>query len=570
MKRLHLKLKQKVNGIFLILTIAYLILMIVAGFQLVSKSITQYLRVNSQTLVKGIGENLNAAFQSISNMSLLIMNDEHVIGYLRTGDEQQAVNAVTSLKKIQASYYDVYSIFLIMKNNSYISTGRDITNVNRAVFEQGLWKEELDARRGSYMVRLQGGDIFAMNTGEEIVSFMRRIYDHDTQLPIGYLAVNMPASVFADSLNKLMYTTENFSVMDLDARSMGNRTLVPKLKELLGNEEIYTQRAEYRTGGIQILTTMLCAADSLRIGIIEDISYFTLLREQVNILWAGFALITIAGIIILGTFITRTVTDPIEQLCRSMNEVKEGRLKRVSMKLPDDEIGMLKDTYNNMLVEANKLIEDLVEKEKNVKNLELEMLYEQMKPHFLYNTIDTICYMVFEKPPAEVYDALETLGDFYRKSLSKGKTTITLQDEIEIVKDYLTLQRLRFGDIFHDVYEIDADISRIYVPKLIIQPLVENSINHGIRPKGEAGTIWFQIRDLGGQIEISVKDNGVGMTESEIKECLYKDNGRSFGFKGTAERLKNYYQTDNVCVVRSKKGEYFQVIITIPKQETVP
>ena len=219
-----------------------------------------------------------------------------------------------------------------------------------------------------------------------------------------------------------------------------------------------------------------------------------------------------------------------------------------------------------MLIETNHLIDDLVEQEKNMKNLELEILYEQVKPHFLYNTLDTICYLVFEKPQIEVYDAVQTLSHFYRKSLSKGKMVITLHDELAIIKDYLTLQRLRYGDIFLDEYDIQVDLTLIHVPKLILQPLVENCIYHGIRPKGEQGYIRISVHEIEGYIRIQIRDDGVGMTEEEIREFLYRNTGRSFGFSGTMERLKLHYHIDQVCTVESVKGEYFQVSLMIPKR----
>ena len=561
----QMKLAQKIRGIFLTLTVAYLALIVVGIFGVVSNSVTQHLQVHSRTMVEGVGENLNASFRSVSNMSLLIMNDDGILSYLRSGEVEKSIPAVSNMKRISAAFPNIYSIFLFREENNYfISSGRNVTMVNQEVLIDSGWQEELDRRRGGFAVRLQGGGIFYMSTGTDIVSFMRRIYDRDTQLPLGYLVVNMPVRIFQDSLEQLTIPTERFRAVDLDDRVLGDATMEEGFKVLLEGDESYIQWVERRIGGMHVFTTMLVAENSLRIGMVEEISYFSLLMGQINAIWILFIVITVIGLFVLGLFISRTITQPIELLTRSMEEVKQGHLKRVSMQLPNDEIGMLKDTYNNMLVEANRLIDYMVEQEKRVKNIELEILHEQIKPHFLYNTLDTICFMVFENSPKEVYGAIETLGNFYRKSLSKGKTTIPLADEISIVKDYLALQRLRYGGIFEDIYEIEADISGVTVPKMILQPLVENCIYHGIRPKGELGMIWIRVKEVGYYLEISVRDNGVGMTQDEIREFLQREDSSSFGYKGTFERLKYHYQSDTVCTVHSKKGEYFQVTITIP------
>lgn len=562
----QMKLKDKLRGLYMVLTIAYLLIIVIAVFELISNSVNQYLEVTSRTKVEGVAENLNASFQSINNMALLIMNDEDVLQYLRTGDLRLTTQAVSNMKSISAAFSNVYSIFVIRDDLHYISTGRDITRLHRYNFRSTDWQSVIDERRGGFIVQLEGADLFAMNTGADIVSFMRRFYDRDSQLALGYLVVNMPTSIFDTAQERFLENPDSFRVMDVRNRSLSGMEVEAEFQELMSRSSSSIQRVDRHGFGMLVTTTLLCASESLRVGIVEDISFIEMLRVQMNILWVGFFLITIVGHIVLTTFITKTVTKPIERLCHSMEEVKEGRLKRVTMKLPQDEIGILKDTYNRMLIETNHLIDDLVEQEKNMKNLELEILYEQVKPHFLYNTLDTICYLVFEKPQIEVYDAVQTLSHFYRKSLSKGKMVITLHDELAIIKDYLTLQRLRYGDIFLDEYDIQVDLTLIHVPKLILQPLVENCIYHGIRPKGEQGYIRISVHEIEGYIRIQIRDDGVGMTEEEIREFLYRNTGRSFGFSGTMERLKLHYHIDQVCTVESVKGEYFQVSLMIPKR----
>lgn len=197
------------------------------------------------------------------------------------------------------------------------------------------------------------------------------------------------------------------------------------------------------------------------------------------------AFILLAFMWLINTYIAKNVIYPIQRLVDSMAEVQNGWLHRVSMNVNDDEIGLLKNSYNAMLIEINQLIDELLQKEKTLRMAELDALQEQMKPHFLYNTLDMIRYMALENRTDEVYNMLETLGNFYRRFLSKGSTDLSLGEEIEIVKSYLTLQRTRFEDIFTDEYEIEEGLSSIRVPRLILQPLVENSIYHGIRPKGE-------------------------------------------------------------------------------------
>ena len=194
----------------------------------------------------------------------------------------------------------------------------------------------------------------------------------------------------------------------------------------------------------------------------------------------------------------------------------------------------------------------------------MDILQEQIKPHFLYNTIDMIANLALEAGAEPVFEALETLGDFYRRFLSKGSKEVTILEEIDIVRDYLRLQKLRYGDIFDDVYEIDKTLVGVTVPKLILQPLVENSLYHGIRMKGEKGLIRISVEKADGMVCISVYDDGVGMRPETIKDILDSREFRSFGVKGTIERINYYYRQNCEVTIRSEIYRYTEVVIKLP------
>ena len=178
--------------------------------------------------------------------------------------------------------------------------------------------------------------------------------------------------------------------------------------------------------------------------------------------------------------------------------------------------------------------------------------------------------MALDAGAGSVHDALETLGSFYRNYLSKGDREIPLSREVCIVKDYLSLQKLRYGDIIEDEYDIDEDTERFIVPKLILQPLVENCIYHGIRMKGERGTIKIASRLENGELHLLVRDTGVGMDPGKIEKILtsksstYEQNSSSFGLWGTIERVRYYTGRDDIVRIRSEIGEYTEVEFIIP------
>ncbi|MBP5414506.1 MAG: histidine kinase, partial [Lachnospiraceae bacterium] len=205
-----------------------------------------------------------------------------------------------------------------------------------------------------------------------------------------------------------------------------------------------------------------------------------------------------------------------------------------------------------------------------IRRAELRILQEQIKPHFLYNSIETIGFLALDAGAENVHDALETLGSFYRNFLSKGDRDIPLSREICIVKDYLLLQKLRYGDIIEDDYDISKEAENFIVPKLILQPLVENSIYHGIRLKGEKGIIKISAYVEDDALHLTVYDTGVGMTEDQITKILSSDkessgnpSDESFGLWGTIERIRIYCNRPDVVKIESEPGEYTRIEFTI-------
>lgn len=271
----------------------------------------------------------------------------------------------------------------------------------------------------------------------------------------------------------------------------------------------------------------------------------------------------------------RNFTTPIVNLSDAMEKTKEsGWIERVSIDPPNNEIGILADSYNSMIDYMNDLFKQLLENEQEIQRAEMSVLHEQIKPHFLYNSLECINCMAMDEGATNVQKAIATLGNFYRNSLSKGSREIPLSREIRIVQDYLYLQRLRYGDVLIDEYHLDERTLDLVVPKLILQPLVENSIYHGIRLKGEEGIISITSRLMDDGLHLYVYDTGIGMDEETINKVLSKDEPiidnpstnvlSGFGLKGTIQRLRYYCGSDNAVKIRSELGEYTEIEITVP------
>ena len=562
---LSLGLREKIQFLFLCTMIVCILFCSGIFYLILENQMQQSIADKEISNRTAISNNLDSTMKSINSISRLTMLRSTVRTFLlaESNSTPRTRNALQEIHDILNTFNLSCNVVILRMDGQYLNTGPGITYVNTDKIFETEWLNEVMAQKGNYVIKAGTRGAFRSNIGE-MVSFVRVINDINTQKPIGILAINLPSRFFEQAYEGLSGETSHFALYDTSGRLIckDNESTFSSLnpENLLQNTREETDKLFYKS--IFTCDTLgdshFILASRLEVRILDGLPAKLLVALIIG------AFILLAFMWLINTYIAKNVIYPIQRLVDSMAEVQNGWLHRVSMNVNDDEIGLLKNSYNAMLIEINQLIEELLQKEKTLRMAELDALQEQMKPHFLYNTLDMIRYMALENRTDEVYNMLETLGNFYRRFLSKGSTDLSLGEEIEIVKSYLTLQRTRFEDIFTDEYEIEEGLSSIRVPRLILQPLVENSIYHGIRPKGEHGVIRVTVKRQEDFLFLSVYDNGIGMSAHQRELLFSGKDSRSFGFQGTIERIRYYYKTEDVFEIHSTEGEYCEIILKLP------
>ena len=562
---LSLGLRKKIQFLFLCTMIVCILFCSGIFYLILENQMQQSIADKEISNRTAISNNLDSTMKSINSISRLTMLRSTVRTFLlaESNSTPRTRNALQEIHDILNTFNLSCNVVILRMDGQYLNTGPGITYVNTDKIFETEWLDEVMAQKGNYVIKAGTRDAFRSNIGE-MVSFVRVINDINTQKPIGILAINLPSRFFEQAYEGLSGETSHFALYDASGRLIckDNESTFSSLnpENLLQNTREKTDKLFYKS--IFTCDTLgdshFILASRLEVRILDGLPAKLLAALIIG------AFILLAFMWLINTYIAKNVIYPIQRLVDSMAEVQNGWLHRVSMNVSDDEIGLLKNSYNAMLIEINQLIEELLQKEKTLRMAELDALQEQMKPHFLYNTLDMIRYMALENRTDEVYNMLETLGNFYRRFLSKGSTDLSLGEEIEIVKSYLTLQRTRFEDIFTDEYEIEEGLSSIRVPRLILQPLVENSIYHGIRPKGEHGVIRVTVKRQEDFLFLSIYDNGIGMSAHQRELLFSGKDSRSFGFQGTIERIRYYYKTEDVFEIHSTEGEYCEIILKLP------
>ena len=562
---LSLGLRKKIQFLFLCTMIVCILFCSGIFYLILENQMQQSIADKEISNRTAISNNLDSTMKSINSISRLTMLRSTVRTFLlaESNSTPRTRNALQEIHDILNTFNLSCNVVILRMDGQYLNTGPGITYVNTDKIFETEWLNEVMAQKGNYVIKAGTRGAFRSNIGE-MVSFVRVINDINTQKPIGILAINLPSRFFEQAYEGLSGETSHFALYDASGRLIckDNESTFSSLnpENLLQNTREETDKLFYKS--IFTCDTLgdshFILASRLEVRILDGLPAKLLVALIIG------AFILLAFMWLINTYIAKNVIYPIQRLVDSMAEVQNGWLHRVSMNVNDDEIGLLKNSYNAMLIEINQLIEELLQKEKTLRMAELDALQEQMKPHFLYNTLDMIRYMALENRTDEVYNMLETLGNFYRRFLSKGSTDLSLGEEIEIVKSYLTLQRTRFEDIFTDEYEIEEGLSSIRVPRLILQPLVENSIYHGIRPKGEHGVIRVTVKRQEDFLFLSIYDNGIGMSAHQRELLFSGKDSRSFGFQGTIERIRYYYKTEDVFEIHSTEGEYCEIILKLP------
>ena len=311
------------------------------------------------------------------------------------------------------------------------------------------------------------------------------------------------------------------------------------------------------------------------------VSVFTNNSQIYSVLY-NFIIIVIITILLLSIVyifivyvIVKQVTYPLYRLQAEMNKVKDLNydVNRSKLKKGSKEIIQLDATFNEMMRRIRYLADKLLQEQENQRKSELKALQNQINPHFLYNTLDSIIYMIDKGENQKAEEMIVALSKFFRISISRGKTIIPLKDEVEHVRNYLLIQKIRFGDQFTYSIDVDPSLYQYSCIKLILQPLVENAIEHGLNDNESGG----QIEIIGTQNEsyiiLKIKDNGYGISEEKLEQ-IYKsfhDDSihQGVGLKNVYQRIKIYYGEEADIKIDSLFDEGTIISIYIPKKKAV-
>jgi len=407
------------------------------------------------------------------------------------------------------------------------------------------------------------------------ITLYGQYFDMENFNLLGYLAINIKKSHIFNPMNSIAKEAFATTII-LDE----NDNLIYKIGDLELNETTaFENGAEMEIGNkdYTVFSQSLSNYSRWRVIGLLDEEYYRLRTRRLNLIIALLLLLFILIMMFISWFISKSITVPIRDMVFSMKEFQQNRWPMPLKTDSEDEIKDLIEGYNSMLTSFIALTDKIIHRHEENKEMELnliktqiDLLEAQINPHFIHNTLNSMNYLAMKENNDELSKIIVSFNKLLRMSMAIDLDFITVAQEVENIRNYAQIQSVRFEDTFKVVYEIDDNSLLAKIPKLILQPIVENSIVHGILPKKAVGKIVMKIYRDSDRLFVSIKDDGVGISKEKLANLYKKSEERlskHIGIKNVKDRLSLYYGEDANITITSNVGEGTCVEFIIPYED---
>lgn len=478
------------------------------------------------------------------------------------------------LENVANSHREVAGIFIATKEDLYVSTG--MSRISRDPFQNERWyREASENPEEIQLISVVTGRNIVTNRSysiDDVFSLAKAVQDPETGEVLGVILLDIRHDIIQSSINGVTIGEKGFVfVMDQEDNIVYTPVngivyrVNPKWVKAMEPMSVQIQGGSY-----QIRSELSPYTGWRTVGVFSMDEVMSSVNTIVYILFTC-VIISLVLVVIVSFKFSRTLTNPIFKLKRLMKQAESGDLTVRFNFEHNDEIGELGQSFNHMIARIDQLIQMVYVEQENKRTAEMKSLQEQIKPHFLYNTLDTISWMARDYDAEDIVRLVDALTNMFRIGLSHGKDIITVKEEITHVSNYLYIQKIRYKDKLNYVIHVDESLYAIEVPKLILQPLVENAIYHGVKAKRGGGTITITGVPEGENLVFTVQDDGAGMLQEKVEELNRRmsersvlDEKKSFGLFYIRERIQLCYGKGYGVHVESTLGEGTRVTITLP------
>lgn len=536
----------------------------------------------THTIIQQMNQNIDSYIDYMENIAYLISSNEDVQDYLFADevDSEGRYRILNQFQTILDSRSDIRNVGIISKNGRMlINDGSKSVNQDLDLNTQEWYATALEKPNGPI---LTSSHVQHIISGERpwVITLSRGIRDRSgSGEKEGVFFIDLNYSAISELCDQSTVGTKGYAFI-LDAK--GNIVYHPQQQQLYNELQTENISLIMDTDEDTVLTgtgndgKLYSISRSGKTGwtVVDCTSVRELLRKsrQAQSVYVLTAIILVIVALLFSRFMARSITLPIQKLRDSMKKVQEGDFS-VSDVVVDskNEIGSLTKSFDVMTHRIHELMEQNVHEQEEKRKSELKALQSQINPHFLYNTLDSIIWMAEGKKNEEVVLMTASLARLLRQSISNEDEVVPIANEVEYARGYLTIQKMRYKDKLE--FQIEVDSSILYIPliKLVLQPIIENAIYHGLKYKESKGLLIVKGFMKDGNAVLQVIDDGVGMDEETLAHIYdkhkvnYHSNG--VGVYNVQKRLKLYYGEDYGITYTSELGKGTTATITIPGRQ---
>ncbi|MWV47220.1 HAMP domain-containing protein [Paenibacillus sp. HJL G12] len=568
MKFANVRLRHKFFFIFLLVIILPFSILVYYSYTSTRSTITGQTYTALDVTLAQINTNVEKRLEYYNQLSNILYMDAQLRNYLST-DYEQAYYYLDAFQYINRTLPSLMTLNSNIQNITIYTDNKTLYTDEQYV----KYMEELPEALKGKALRAAGNTVYThtddYKSSDAHFTLARSLSYFSLQHPYGILAFDISDSELY-SLIKMENNNKSVYIIDEDGRliSTGDQTLKSnRLYDLYPIQQAMQDKSghfDLKTGGQERYFTYkkLSNGWSTVITVPYDELLSSANKATKRIIW--YSVITIGIAILLLYITTKMLTKRIEVLLQQIRKVERGDFRLSITPMGHDEIGQLSFAFNKMASTIQTLIRDVYMKEIAMKESELNTLQAQINPHFLYNTLSSISSLALKEGAGQVHRMVNYLAKYYRVSLNKGKRIILVEQEINLVKNYVAIQDIRFRGKLHMHYDLDEELFQRTTIKLILQPFIENCINHAMWD--ESGiNINIKLKRDGEDILLKVIDDGIGMTAERLDHTLQKTgSGSGYGIKNVDDRIKLTYGERYGIAMFSRPGIGTSVTIRIP------
>lgn len=591
----NISIQSKIIISFSFLIVVTLLVIGIVAVNKYSRTMEKNTGEYSYQIIDQVIKNVDYYIKEMESISTIANYNYYIQKFLKNTSPSYQVERfkdanriVELLKDIGSIRQDIVSIFIFGNNGSILSSNVNLKINKDYNFSRQKWYKDAIEGKGKSIIVKPHKQSYVMNSDTLVISLSRSINNFDGKDQLGVILIDLNLRVLDDICRNIkLGKTGYIFIVDND----GNVVYHPDYSYMYrAMDEMYVKNI-FKTDDSFIPEVLKSKEGSFIKRVNSEQMQVTYKRfESANWTVVGVTpynemmydinkirsfIIIIGSICLICAFIvsiliSSMISKPITRLELLMEEAEKGNLD-VSLEFESkDEIGKLSKRFNNMINKIKTLMHQVVKEQEDKRKTELKALQAQINPHFLYNTLDSIIWMA-EIDKDSVITMTDALAKLFRLSLSKGEDTIPVEHEIEHVRNYLIIQSMRYSNKFDYEIDVEEDILKYNTLKLILQPLVENSIYHGIKNKRQKGLITIKGRRVEDRILLEVSDDGIGMDQSMCEEILKshrtEQNRKGFngvGVRNVNERIKLYYGEQYGLEYVSRPGAGTVVKIWLP------